>query len=174
MPSFDTPTNRCLLVVGKAGGGVELTRLRELRPGRQLELRVLAPAFVRSRMRYLASDVDDAIRSARRRLDTWLDELHSHRGVHGHGEVGDPDPLLAIDTSLASFAADEIVIVPSERRRHWGEKRLLERAWTHFEVPVLRLETTFTAESYRPPEPPATPLPVPRNSLAGGAEPCCP
>lgn len=141
MHSAGTATHRCLLVVAKAGGSSELSRLRELRPGRSLELRVLAPAFVRSRAHFVAGDVEDAIRSARRRLDAWLDGIQAQSGIDGDGEVGDSDALAAIEASLTTFAAEEIVIVPSQRRRHRGEERLLERAWTHFDIPVLQLES---------------------------------
>ncbi len=134
------PTSRCLLVVAKPAGAPELRRLRDRLPGRSLELRVLAPAFVRSRLQFLAGDVDEAARAARRRLDTSLAELLSDRGVSAAGEVGEADPLAAIDSALATFAADEIVIVPSDGHGHWHEERLLAAAGRRFDLPVRELE----------------------------------
>jgi hypothetical protein len=135
-------TTRCLLVVAKPAGRMELRRLRDRRPGRALELRVLAPAFVRSRLRFLASDVDEGIREARRRLERSLSEMlaAADADVRADGEVGEADPLAAIDSALVTFDADEIVIVPSEGRGLWAEKRLLEHACQRFELPVRALE----------------------------------
>lgn len=135
----DPTTSRCLLVVAKPAGAPELSRLRDSIPGRALELRVLAPAFVRSRLQFLANDVDEATRAARRRLDSSLAELDADGGIRAAGEVGEADPLAAIDSALATFAADEIVIVPSEGHGHWHEERLLADAGRRFDLPVREL-----------------------------------
>lgn len=133
-------TRRCLLVVARPAGGAELRQLRAGAPGGRLELRVLAPAFVRSRLQFLASDVDEGIRQARSRLDRSLAELAAEDGGLGaQGEVGEADPLLAIDSALATFDADEIVIVPSGGHGHWAEKRLAKHAGERFPVPVRAL-----------------------------------
>jgi hypothetical protein len=137
--SSEATTRRCLLVVGKPASGRELRRLRDGARGRRLELRVLAPAFVRSRLQFLTSDVDEGIRQARRRLESSLAEIEADGGAPAQGEVGEADPLLAIDSALASFAADEIVIVRSDGRGHWAEKRLAEQAGERFAVPVRAL-----------------------------------
>ncbi|HEY2717073.1 MAG TPA: hypothetical protein VGI73_12710 [Solirubrobacterales bacterium] len=133
-------TTRCLLVVAKPTGRPELRRLLDGARGRRLELRVLAPAFVRSRLQFLASDVDEGIRQARSRLERSLAEIEADGGgLRAQGEVGESDPLLAIDSALATFAADEIVIVPSDGHGHWAEKRLAEQAGERFPVPVRAL-----------------------------------
>lgn len=139
IPSEAT-TTRCLLVVGRPAGRPELRRLRDAARGRRLELRVLAPAFVRSRLQFLASDVDEAIRQAQGRLERSLAEIEADGdGLRAQGEVGEADPLLAIDSALATFDADEIVIVPSDGHRLWAEKRLAEQAGERFPVPVRAL-----------------------------------
>jgi hypothetical protein len=132
-------TTRCLLVVAKPAGGQELRRLRDGARGRRLELRVLAPAFVRSRLQFLASDVDEGIRQARSRLDRSLEEIAADGGMRARGEVGEADPLLAIDSALATFDADEIVILPSGGAHLWAEKQLAELAGERFSVPVRAL-----------------------------------
>jgi hypothetical protein len=130
---------RCLLVLARPAERPDLRRLRDRRQGQPLELRVLAPAFVRSRLRFLASDVDEAIREARLRLERSLAEIAADGGVAARGEVGEADPLLAIDSALATFDADEIVIFPSAGGRLWAEKRLAAQAGERFPLPVREL-----------------------------------
>lgn len=132
-------TTRCLLVLAKPAGGPELRQLLAGARGRRLELRLLAPAFVRSRLQFLASDVDEGIRQARERLESSLAEIEADGEMRAEGEVGEADPLLAIDSALATFAADEIVIVRSDGGRNWAEKRLAEHAGERFAVPVRAL-----------------------------------
>jgi hypothetical protein len=130
---------RCLLVVGKPARGPELRRLRDGAAGRRLVLQVLAPAFVRTRLQFLASDVDEGIRQAHLRLERSLEEIEADGGMRAQGEVGEADPLLAIDSALATFDADEIVILRSDGGGHWAEKRLAEQAGERFPVPVRAL-----------------------------------
>jgi hypothetical protein len=143
--SFDQVFNprslHLLVVVAQAARGEELRRrLAGLSRGRPLELRVLAPAFVSSGLRYIASDVDDGIRKARGRLERSLVEIGGGRRLHAAGEIGEADPLMAIDSALVSFPADEIVIVPSPRRDLWAEKELFEHVCERFELPVRQIE----------------------------------
>jgi hypothetical protein len=138
--SPERASGRCSLVVAKPAGAPELRRLRDLAPGRRLELRVLAPAFVRNRLQFLTSDVDEGIRMAQRRLERSLAEIAADGELRGDGEVGEADPILAIDSALASFDADQIVIIPSDGRRHWAEKRLAAHAGERFPVPVRVIE----------------------------------
>ena len=49
------------------------------------------------------------------------------------------------DSSLATFAADEIVLVPSPRRRRWAEKRLFEHVCERFGLPVREIELSEDA-----------------------------
>ena len=130
-----------LIVVAQAARGEELRRrLASLSRGRPLELRVLAPAFASSALRYIASDVDEGIRRARGRLERSLVEMGGGRRLHAAGEIGEADPLMAIDSALVSFPADEIVIVPSPRRDQWAEKELFEHVRARFELPVRQIE----------------------------------
>ena len=130
-----------LVVVAQAARGEELRRrLASLSRGRPLELRVLAPAFVGSALKYIAGDVDEGIRKARARLERSLAEMGGERRLHAAGEIGEADPLMAIDSALVSFPADEIVIVPSPRRDQWAEKALFEHVCERFELPVRQIE----------------------------------
>jgi hypothetical protein len=137
----DSPSLRLLVVVAQAARGEELRRrLLALSRGRRLELRFLAPAFASSGLEYIASDVDRGIRRALERLERSLEEMRWERAVSARGEVGESDPMLAIDSALATFAADEIVLVPSPRRDQWAEKELFEHVCARFELPVREIE----------------------------------
>jgi hypothetical protein len=134
-------TLRLLVVIAQTARGEELRRrLASLSRGRSLELRVLAPAFAGSALKYIASDVDEGIRKARVRLERSLVEMGGEHRLHAAGEIGEADPLMAIDSALVSFPADEIVIVPSPRRDQWAEKELFEHVCERFELPVRQIE----------------------------------
>jgi hypothetical protein len=143
--SFDQVSNpramHLLVVVAQAARGDELRRrFASLSRGRPLELRLLAPAFAGSALKYIASDVDEGIRKARGRLERSLAEMSGEHRLHVAGEVGEADPLMAIDSALVSFPADEIVIVPSPRRDQWAEKALFEHVCERFDLPVRQIE----------------------------------
>jgi hypothetical protein len=138
---IDSPTVRILVVVAQAARGEELRRrLESVSRGRRLELCLLAPAFAASGLEYVASDVDRGIQRALDRLDRSLAEMRWMQVVAARGEVGEADPMLAIDSALVSFEADEIVLVPSEERDQFAEKELFERVRDHFELPVWEIE----------------------------------
>jgi hypothetical protein len=144
--AVDSPTLRLLVVVAQAARGKELRgRLESISNGRPLELRFLAPAFASSGLEYIASDVDRGIRRALERLERSLAEMRWERAVSARGEVGEADPLLAIDSALVTFPADEIVLVPSPRRDQWAEKELFKHVCERFELPVWEIELTEDA-----------------------------
>jgi hypothetical protein len=137
----DSATVRVLVVVARAAHGEDLRRrLLSLSRGRRLELCLLAPAFASSGLEYIASDVDPGIQRALDRLERSFDEMCWEQVVAARGEVGEADPMLAIDTALVTFAADEIVLVPSPRRDQWAERELFERTCERFDLPVWEIE----------------------------------
>jgi hypothetical protein len=139
--SADPPCTRCLLVLGRHADCPELrSRLHELAPGRRLELHVLAPAYARSALRFISSDVDEGMRTARERIERTLGALGLDRQIDAEGEVGEADPLMAIDSALVGFEADEIVLVPSSDHGQWAEKQLFAHARERFQIPVREIE----------------------------------
>jgi hypothetical protein len=137
----DRATARVLLVVAQAARGEELRRrLGSLSRGRRLELCLLAPAYASSGLEYVASDVDPGIERALERLERSLAEMRCEQVIVARGEVGEADPMLAIDSALVTFAAEEIVLVPSPDRGQWAEKELFERVRERFELPVWEIE----------------------------------
>lgn len=103
---------------------------------------VVAPAL-NSRVRHWVSDVDGAVALARGRVMAAVDELRS-RGVDADGEVGDANPLLAIDDALAVFPADEIIVVTHPpKHSNWLEHGLIEKATLRFDVPLVHLVSEY-------------------------------
>ena len=99
------------------------------------DVTVVAPAL-NSRLRHWLSDEDDARRAATERLDCCLRSLRA-AGVHAIGNIGDADPLRAIDDELAVRSADRLIIATHpEHRSNWLEQRLVERARAAFAIPI--------------------------------------
>jgi hypothetical protein len=131
-------TRHILVVAGQRLTGEELaTELRDA-GGDDAELDVLVPVIA-SRSHHLASDVDRERAEARRRLEASL-AWAAEQGFAAKGEVGDPDPLLAIEDELRDFGVDEIVFVthPLERRS-WLANRMLDYLARELEIPVRQI-----------------------------------
>ena len=100
---------RILVIANETVGGDELLSiLREKASGVNEQVLVVCPAL-NSQVRTWASDEDGARSAAQDRLDASLARLRQD-GVQAQGEVGDGDPLQAIEDALRTFGADEIVI----------------------------------------------------------------
>jgi len=103
---------------------------------------VVAPAL-NSRLRHWLSDVDEALTRAHERLEPAITALR-RRGVVARGEIGDADPLLAIEDALVGFPADEIVIATlPPGRSNWIERRLVEKATARFGIPIAHLVSGY-------------------------------
>jgi len=103
---------------------------------------VVAPAL-NSRLRHMASDVDQAVVQADERVRLAVGELRD-RGVSARGTVGDTNPVMAIEDALADFPATEIVIATHPRTEsHWLERGLIRKAAARFEAPI----TEFVSDS---------------------------
>lgn len=113
--------------------------LRELRAGgTDAEFDVLAP-ILSSRSHYWASDLDRERERAQERLRASL-AWAAEQGFAAKGEVGDPDPLVAIEDELREFGADEIIIAtrPGEDSS-WLAKRMLSHLARELDVPVRQV-----------------------------------
>lgn len=98
-------------------------------------VRIVAPAL-NSRLRHWVSDTDAAARQAAERLGVAVGLLRD-AGIEGSGEVGDADPLIAVEDALAVFPAHGILISTwPEGRSNWLERDLLNRARERFDLPV--------------------------------------
>ena len=136
---------RILVIANETVGGEELLAiLRRKSEGVNEEVLVVCPAL-NSQVRTWASDEDGARAAAQQRLDASLARLRQD-GVHAQGEVGDGDPLQAIEDALRTFGADEIVIsTHPEGRSNWLERNVVGSARDRFDVPITHVVVDLEA-----------------------------
>lgn len=135
-----TTRTRILIVATEAvvGDGIAEVIEPRLRDGAH-EAFVLAPAITGSALKHAMGDVDEARVTAQSRLDESLGALRD-RGLDVSGAVGDSDPILAIQDALATFPADEIVLVTRpEEEALWLEGDVFERARVQFDPEVVHV-----------------------------------
>jgi hypothetical protein len=137
---------RILVVANETVGGKKLLdTLRDRAEGVREEVLVVVPAL-NSPLRHWASDEDPARAEAQRRLERSLARLRE-AGVNARGEVGDAEPLQALEDALRTFAPDEIVIsTHPEGRSHWLEKGIVGAARERFAVPITHVVVDLDAE----------------------------
>jgi hypothetical protein len=126
-----------LVVAGDTLSGDRL--LAELRAvGDDVELDVLAPVMA-SRSHHWASDVDRERAEAQQRLDASLAWAKEHAFV-ARGQVGDHDPLVAIEDELRDFGADEVIVLRHPRERaSWLADRMLSHLTKALDIPVREI-----------------------------------
>ena len=133
------PVRRILVVANETVAGHELRDLIGRKAeGVREDVLLVCPAL-NSKLKTWTSDEDGARAAAQARLDTSLERL-SHLGVHARGEIGDGDPLQAIEDALREFPADEIVVsTHPPGRSHWLEQGVVENARMRYDVPVTHV-----------------------------------
>jgi hypothetical protein len=106
---------------------------------------VVCPAL-NSPLRHWASDEDPARAAAQQRLERSIERLAA-LGITARGQVGDGEPLQAIEDAMRTFGADEIVIsTHPEGRSHWLEKGVVSGARERFAVPITHVVVDLEAE----------------------------
>ena len=140
-------TRRVLVVANQTAAGREL--LEEIGNrcrGRQCQVMLVSPALVGSRAERWASDIDEGLDLARRRMDRSVAALRGI-GVEVRAEVGDPDPNMAIEDALRVFPADEIVIstLPPDQS-HWIECNVVERTRREVDLPMTHVIVDLDAD----------------------------
>jgi hypothetical protein len=112
-------------------------RLKE-RAGEAAEIRVIAPASDVSPLEWLASDEDEAREEAAEVAREAKQTVEPEAPVEA--QVGDTDPVQAIEDALRQFPADEVVVVtrPGDEAG-WLEKGAAGEAEERFGVPVTRI-----------------------------------
>jgi hypothetical protein len=138
---------RILVIANETVGGEELLAiLRRKAEDVDEQVLVVCPAL-NSQVRHWASDEDGARAAAQERLDASLARLRQD-GVQARGEVGDGDPLQAIEDALRTFGADEIVIsTHPEGRSNWLERNVVGAARDRFEVPITHVVVDLQART---------------------------
>ena len=141
----DETVRRILVVANETVGGGELRDLLGRKAAGVSEDVLLVCPALNSRLRTWTSDEDGARAAAQERLDASLAQLKGY-GVDARGEVGDGDPLQAIEDALRTFGADEIVIsTHPEGRSNWLERNVVGSARERFDVPITHVVVDLTA-----------------------------
>jgi flagellar basal body-associated protein FliL len=146
-PPHPPGEKRVLVAANETVAGSELLAvLKERSRGRKTEVLVVVPAL-NSKLRHWVSDEDAARVAAAERLDHSLEAMRA-AGMTARGEVGDADPLQAIEDALRTFAPDEIVIsTHPPGRSHWLERGVVEGARVRFDVPVTHVVVDLESAS---------------------------
>jgi hypothetical protein len=137
---------RILVIANETVGGHTLrSAILEKSLDVREEVLVVTPAL-NSPLKHWISDEDGARAAAQERLDASLAKL-SESGLQARGEVGDGDPLQAMEDALRTFGADEIIIsTHPEGRSNWLERGVVEKARERFAVPITHVVVDLERE----------------------------
>lgn len=143
----DPGERRILVIANETVGGESLRDLIHRRSeGVEERVLVVCPALM-SPVRYFASDEDAPRAAANERLDRSLARLRK-LGIAADGEVGDADPLQAIEDALRTFGADEVIISTHPQGRSlWLERGVVRGARERFDVPITHVVVDLEAEA---------------------------
>ena len=139
---------RILVIANETVAGEALReRIAQRSEGVRERVLVVCPAL-NTRLRHWASDEDRARAEAQDRLDRSLAQLAAV-GVDARGEVGDAEPLQAIEDACRTFGPDEIIIsTHPEGRSNWLERRIVDRARERFDCPITHVVVDLAAERH--------------------------
>jgi hypothetical protein len=137
---------RILVVANETVGGRTLReRIEQSSQGHRAQVLVVSPAL-NVPLKHWTSDEDEARDQARKRLNESLARLRD-AGISARGEVGDADPVQAIEDALRTFGADEIIIsTHPEGRSNWLERGVVSGARERFAVPIHHVVVDLEAE----------------------------
>lgn len=136
---------RILVVANETVGGPELlSEIRTRSVGRKAVVLVVCPAL-NSPLRHWVSDEDEARAAAQARLDQSLASMRD-AGLDVTGEIGDGDPIQAIEDALRTFQPDELIISTHPLgRSHWLERGVVEKARERFALRVTHVVVDLDA-----------------------------
>jgi hypothetical protein len=127
-------TRRLLVVVTTTVQDAALSAFVRQHGGEDAEIRVVAPASNVSRLDWLANAEDQARADAGVLADKAVDAAPT---TDAESQVGDSDPVKAIEDALREFAADEVLVVTRpDDEASWLEEGSGEAAQTRFNLPV--------------------------------------
>src|SRR5437763_986881 len=142
----DDSMHRILVIANETVGGEALrAELEQRAHAPATEILVVAPALA-SHVQHWVSDVDGARSAADDRVRASVERL-AETGLVVRGEVGDQDPLQAIEDALRTFGANEILIsTHPDGRSHWLEQGLISKARERFALPITHVVVDLAAE----------------------------
>lgn len=138
---------RILVVANETVAGQALRdAITKAAEGYRAHVLVVCPAL-NSPLRHWVSDEDQARAAAQERLNRSLREL-ARLGIDARGEVGDADPVQAIEDGLRTFGADEVIIsTHPEGRSNWLERGVVSGARERFDVRITHVVVDLQAEA---------------------------
>jgi hypothetical protein len=148
-PPHPEGERRILVVANETvGGSALLNEIRKRAEGVDEQVLVVVPAL-NSPLKHWTSDEDGAREAAQQRLEASLAAMRT-AGIEARGEVGDSDPLQAIEDALRTFAPDELIISthPPERS-HWLERNVVGGARERFALPVTHVVVDLAQQDER-------------------------
>ena len=148
VPTLGGPDERRVLVVANetVRGEELLSTISTLALVERTTFLVVCPAL-NSRLKTFTSDEDPAREAAQARLDVTLARLGSV-GIEARGEVGDGEPLVAVDDAVRTFGPNEIVIsTHPPGRSNWLEKGVVDSVRSRYDVPVTHVVVDLVAEA---------------------------
>lgn len=146
--SQETEPYRVLLVVDELFRGDEMAEGLKGQMGDHDSVQILlvAPALAGNRVDQELGNIDVTFPEAEERMTAALKEL-SEAGLDAQGEVGDADPLVAIDDALARFPADRIVVVNHvDGDALPAEEGMWDRLSLDYRQPVTQLKVTIPVD----------------------------
>jgi len=137
---------RVLVVANETVGGDELVgAISTLALAQTTRFLVVCPAL-NSRLKTWTSDEDPARAAAQKRLDATLARLGSV-GIEARGEVGDGDPLIAVEDAVRTFHPNEIVIsTHPPGRSNWLVRGVPDAVRARYDVPVTHVVVDLEGE----------------------------
>jgi hypothetical protein len=117
--------------------------------GGEAHLKVVCPAL-NSKIKHWTNEEDEARQQAGQRLQTLLSGLRSE-GFDADGDIGDDDPVQAMEDALRRFPANEVIISTHPRgRSNWLERDVVQRAQERFDIPVTHVVVDLDREGVGP------------------------
>jgi nucleotide-binding universal stress UspA family protein len=150
VPRQHGPNERRILVVANETVAGERLRdeVRAAAQGFASQVRVVCPAL-NSPLKHWVSDEDEARAQAQGRLERSLRELE-RLGIDATGEIGDSDPVQAMEDALRTFGADVVIIsTHPEGKSNWLERGVVQSARERFAVPITHVVVDLEAEAAR-------------------------
>jgi hypothetical protein len=126
---------------------LEEVRARMRAVGPIEEVVVVAPVLARSRLTHWLTSDESARDAAQERLDQSVSAL-TDEGLAARGELGDADPLQALNDAVRVYRPDEVIIAThTPARSQWLERRVVEAARAAFDLPITHVAVDLERET---------------------------
>jgi membrane protein implicated in regulation of membrane protease activity len=145
-PDGPPDERRVLVVANETVGGEELLdALGEIALAGQARFYAVAPAL-NTRLKTWTSDEDPARAAAQRRLHATLRRFRDV-GIEADGDVGDADPLVAVQDAVRTFRPTEIVVSTHPKgRSNWLERGVVAALRDRYDIPVTHVVVDLEAK----------------------------